>query len=472
MLTEARMLKIQIDLTHNAPAVGYTDEELAFREGVETWMKTLPAGAILDVPATIDGLPDPGDITEAYKPPHGARGRFASTGGVAAPTRKKAVAAVDDTDNSGLANRGAAGGNTAMIGLANQTDVALYKGVEEIERVYRIKRGGDSQAFEFTQAEALKDAVVTDLAARTGLGYDLTNNLVKQWAFSANDEDIRSLSLQEDAAKEFGLEMSPWQTAKIKERNAQSDAFVAEQRAAHERDFRYIKGDMAEVIRKGPVEQDDLTMGEGGGVYTAYQNAMQGLVLHGRLVVDKPSGWRDGGVMGVNRIASEDAIHIEDSPEASGPLANPVNRQKIRDAVAAWTEVSDDDIKRYGSNTGFGGMAPLASSATQRKFLRAQYEATQEFLAAHGIKEVAVFRGADGVKHPKGTRVDTQVNPMESTTTDADTARAFGDCHLATMVPASRVFSTYRTGVGCNSESEIVLLGLPKGKKRRWWVFD
>jgi hypothetical protein len=68
-----------------------------------------------------------------------------------------------------------------------------------------------------TTAASAKGEIADTLSERTGLPYDVGNDIVKQWAYSSNDNDMRSLSLQEEAARLFDTELSPWQKSKIKE---------------------------------------------------------------------------------------------------------------------------------------------------------------------------------------------------------------------------------------------------------------
>jgi hypothetical protein len=124
-----------------------------------------------------------------------------------------------------------------------------------------------------------------------------------------------------------------------------------------------------------------------------------------------------------------------------------------------------------------------------RAMLRATYDNTQAAFAAAGITEVTVTRGVYQAP-PEVPRVDNpiihqptpdfgpdrmwqgtvQSNPLSSWTTDRSVARGFGDYHLTTTVPVSRVFSTAATGFGCALESEVVLLGGPTNvvADRKW----
>ena len=61
----------------------------------------------------------------------------------------------------------------------------------------------------------LKNEIINNLADSTGVSHDDVNNFVGQWAVSSNDTDMRSLAIQQDAAKEFDIELSDWQKGEI-----------------------------------------------------------------------------------------------------------------------------------------------------------------------------------------------------------------------------------------------------------------
>ncbi|MDH6283986.1 hypothetical protein [Prescottella agglutinans] len=126
-------------------------------------------------------------------------------------------------------------------------------------------------------------------------------------------------------------------------------------------------------------------------------------------------------------------------------------------------------------------------SRRARAIVRAQYALTQRELAASGVREVAVSRGMwfktsqstpDWVPAVKGQRVDAEVpmNAASSFTTRGDVAAYFARrewdddeyvcIRVHGTVPAARILSTPRTGMGCLAEEEIVILGGPG----RWEV--
>lgn len=61
----------------------------------------------------------------------------------------------------------------------------------------------------------LKAQVARDLAAASGVTEQEAADFVEQWAHSSNDDDMRSLAIQQDAAKEFGVELSNFTKGKI-----------------------------------------------------------------------------------------------------------------------------------------------------------------------------------------------------------------------------------------------------------------
>lgn len=115
-------------------------------------------------------------------------------------------------------------------------------------------------------------------------------------------------------------------------------------------------------------------------------------------------------------------------------------------------------------------------------FVRAQYDNTQEQLAAHGVTNVRLYRGMsfDDPNDPDATtpnpfrdgfsRTSVLLHPVSSFALLFDHALKFSrgatgtsnGAHgavLAATIPASRILSTSRTGWGCLSESEITVIG-------------
>jgi hypothetical protein len=129
-----------------------------------------------------------------------------------------------------------------------------------------------------------------------------------------------------------------------------------------------------------------------------------------------------------------------------------------------------------------------------RRFLRHQYQVTQDAFAAQGITHVSVYRGmnfstisepewagrfydrADEVAaaRSKGPNITTaadrqrldaiktaprplMLQPMNSWSTSPRTARNFGDTIFKMEIPVDRVVGSAATGFGCLSETEFVI---------------
>jgi len=111
-----------------------------------------------------------------------------------------------------------------------------------------------------------------------------------------------------------------------------------------------------------------------------------------------------------------------------------------------------------------------------REYLKAIYNQTQAQLKADGLDYVTLYRGIDlkteHIEHiPVGGRKTTEIRsrPLSSFSSKKKMATEFaGNALMEVRVPRSRVFSTARTGLGCWSEDEFVLLGGPaKARIRR-----
>jgi hypothetical protein len=110
-----------------------------------------------------------------------------------------------------------------------------------------------------------------------------------------------------------------------------------------------------------------------------------------------------------------------------------------------------------------------------KSFLRAQYDATQEYFKENGITSITGYRGMrfSFVDTPSnfefGKKVSMvedvlQLQPMSSFSTSPSTAVTFAAERPSRMVvqskiPVERILSTCQTGYGCKSEAEFVVLG-------------
>jgi hypothetical protein len=118
-------------------------------------------------------------------------------------------------------------------------------------------------------------------------------------------------------------------------------------------------------------------------------------------------------------------------------------------------------------------------------FLDAMYEHTQEEFARQGITEVTLFRGmgrhalpggdlpawiTTGTKAPGsdtfvGSMLEEGLRPLSSFSASYNTAQRFSSgITIGTRVPVQYVVGTARTGFGCLTEQEFVVLGNVQGR--------
>jgi len=71
------------------------------------------------------------------------------------------------------------------------------------------------------ERQNLKAQVARDLSKATGVPEEEVADFVHRWAESSNDNDMRSLAIQQDAAKEFGIPISAFTQEKINIMNVQ-----------------------------------------------------------------------------------------------------------------------------------------------------------------------------------------------------------------------------------------------------------
>jgi hypothetical protein len=70
----------------------------------------------------------------------------------------------------------------------------------------------------------VKVGIARDLAQQTGIPEQDCAKFVHQWSETSNDTDMRSLAIQQDAAKEFGLELSDWQKTRVEKAKTREGA--------------------------------------------------------------------------------------------------------------------------------------------------------------------------------------------------------------------------------------------------------
>jgi len=261
---------------------------------------------------------------------------------------------------------------------------------------------GDVDPMNTGGAGKVKDSIVQELADRTGLPYEDVNEVIKQWAHSANDEDYRSLSLQEAISEEFGVPLSSWQ----QERSA------AMKRTWNDPDGRAQIRELYQI-------QKEI---EGTPFISSYDPAYAG--SRREELVTREFNLRN---------SAYDKGYIAPTKDASNYLHVLSHREDPR--------------------------------GDTRKILRAMYENTQEELSKAGIKDVVLFRGKEpgwkdttGQPMYKGMDFKIVSNAASSWTAVPEIAVGFGDV-ITARVPTKRILGTARTGFGCLRELEYVVLG-------------
>lgn len=122
------------------------------------------------------------------------------------------------------------------------------------------------------------------------------------------------------------------------------------------------------------------------------------------------------------------------------------------------------------------------SGMTTREKLRAVYDHTQEQLRADGIAAGSYVRLYRGVTLPNNVIGDMKVldyrtirgNPLESWSVSKEIASGFASMAGAgtkgvvfeALIPVENIVSTARTGMGCLSEGEFIVLGSNAGHAR------
>lgn len=245
--------------------------------------------------------------------------------------------------------------------------------------------------------------------------YDQVEEVVKQWAFTSNDTDMRSLAIQQDAAKEFGLPLSEFTKDGISMVN----------------------------LRRREIEDEFEAKWSEENIQYKLDEAM-GALRHGYPV----AAIEVLGVRGVSSLPYD---------TTRADLENMLRRAKPAGPT-------------YEQST-----EPLLPSSDQRAILRAMYDETQSKLKEMGFKpgdKIDIYRGAvlplpKGIK--RGDVIDFTGNAIESWSIAEFIARRFARSRtgeergrpvvLRTSVPIEMILSTCMTGFGCLTEGEITVLG-------------
>jgi len=176
-------------------------------------------------------------------------------------------------------------------------------------------------------------------------------------------------------------------------------------------------------------------------------------------------------------------------------LKTAIYNAATRNIVGAWAESSDSVLSQFvkgavgevlGSQMNREVPAPATSAYTDNRdifhaFVQAQYDATQQLLSENGITHITLNRGwgwdLAWDAAPRWTENLTQtpqdrtayVSPISSWAADGVTANSFANrfddaeqplCVVTTATfPATQIFATCLSGLGCLGEHEVIPLG-------------
>lgn len=205
-----------------------------------------------------------------------------------------------------------------------------------------------------------KDELVRAISERSGIPYESVNKIIKQWAKTSNDNDMRSLAMQKAAVEHFGVPLSDFSEGKI-----------------------------------------DLIL------------------------------------------------------------------QKVSDSLGrdvAFEELYELGIGQQRIHPQY---SPLMENEQLKTVLGAMYENTQERLAAAGFGPGTTIRMRRGVYLPTEVTKDWEVgdtvpiegNAIESWSIGPDISARFGGTIFEMDVPVEMIVGSARSGYGCLTEGEFVILG-------------
>lgn len=154
------------------------------------------------------------------------------------------------------------------------------------------------------------------------------------------------------------------------------------------------------------------------------------------------------------------------SSNDSNPLSLAIQDVAQKMFKIDWAVGWDDDVAKRN----FRPSTEFADDKVLKSFVKAQYDATQKYLAAKGIKKVTLYRGMQGLitnDYGDGSEIETAeilLRPLSAWSTHVLEADAFagrgngGDgVVIKATIPAQDIFSIPLTGFGCLDEYEVVI---------------
>ena len=206
-----------------------------------------------------------------------------------------------------------------------------------------------------------------------------------------------------------------------------------------------------------------------GGTSEQYQNLLKGSTQY---IYPSPKAEQALKEVGVKTLIQSWAHSSNDDVDLSLAIQDAAQKVFKTDSAVTWNR------DQYSSNTGqakanltYDPSTKLGDDKVLQSFVKAQYEATQQYLAAKGIKEITLFRGMKTAPlasryeddEPNPERTEILMRPLSSWSTSADEANFFaGDVGREGVVIKARfkakdIFALPLTGVGCLLEFEVVV---------------
>jgi len=292
----------------------------------------------------------------------------------------------------------------SIVEYDKSLNALLVDNLQYDDNVYNYATWQDASNLERAR---IKDEIVSSISKQTGIDKATVNDVIGQWAGTSNDNDMRSLSLQEACSEEFGVDMGEWQAKNLSELKS---------------------NEYAQLVKSTSVDEAKIKMDEYGKKVLAIE---------------------------AQSTSTDDFYNHPELVKAHGDALN--NYQTYKSIYEGKVDTS-----RYD---------PLTSRNNERKILRAMYDNTQESLAKQGLHPddyVTLYRGYNPgyIDVKSGNVVKYHGNAMESWSVGYNVAHRFATRQqsgtgltVGIRVKVKNIMASARTGFGCLTEGEFIVFG-------------
>jgi hypothetical protein len=418
-----------------------------------------------DCQCTIAALPKEGSRQVPTDVPRASRRATEAAYREGARTPERAGVIARELDTLRIAVAEGRGGTWAVDKIARlerEAAMAMFPSPRSLALGVLV-RGMESRAYDPSQPRDPKGTPTGgQWTAQSGMGLNWANALKVDKAAAAKAVEDAAWATQSDTEKARQLKQQAAAAVAARMQDVPAEDLIAALRAVDDADELYIQQAVSDITveRENGDEYVRLARSADGYYYATYEteSPVEGWVYTTPGTPEYDQMVREGAVAGLIDKWSQTSNDHDD-----GSLA-------IQAAIRS--EFGLADAADWQSSTADGTAILRDHGAVLQSYARAMYDATQADLAARGITEVTVHRGT-GIKLGDEPNYLTgpatvALRPASSWSTDLATAHEFGQmaldnrgaaAMLTATVPASRVLSTPRTGMGCLSEAEVVLLG-------------